>query len=147
MLPNNLVFYDRNQNTGGLGIIDLGGVSSKDGVQQTVMFTIPGEEPETKFIPIEKIDITYVGVGTATITVSITNKDEATHGGPFTDTIAVEVVEAAGEFVAFLNSDEGGSNIKGMTYGDGSQILIALILASMTACATIMLMSRRKNEI
>ena len=53
--------------------------------------------------------ITYVGVGTATVTVSITNKDEAAHGGPFTDTVQVEVLEAAGEFVAFLNSDEGGS--------------------------------------
>ena len=138
-------------------VIKLGGVSSKGGVQQTVMFTIPDEEPETKFIPVESIDITngdnlvglengqlqlnavtvparptlqkktwtssdesvvtvdeygvvtYVGVGTATVTVSITNKDEVTHGGPFTDTVTITVVEAAGEFVAFLNSDEGGS--------------------------------------
>ena len=137
-------------------LISLGGVSSKGGVQQTVMFTIPDEEPETHHIPVESIKITngnvigleggqlqlnaetvparptlqkktwvssneevvtvdeygkitYVGVGTATITVTITNKDEATHGGPFTDTITVEVVEAAGEFVAFLNSDEGGT--------------------------------------
>ncbi len=133
-------------------VIKLGGVSSKGGVQMTVMFTIPEEEPETQFIPVESIEIaggditgmvggklqlntvtvparptlqkktwtssdesvaivdnnglvTYVGVGKATITVSITNKDEATYGGPFTHTINVEVVEAAGEFVAFLNSD------------------------------------------
>ena len=138
-------------------VIPLGGVSAKGGVQQTVMFTIPDEEPETKHIPVESIDITngdkiigleggelkldvvtnplrptlqkkiwtssdesvvtvdefgkitYVGVGTATITVSITNKDEATHGGPFTDSIVVEVVESAGEFVAFLNNDEGAT--------------------------------------
>ena len=136
-------------------LIKLGDVATKGGVQQTVMFTIPDEEPETQQIPVESIDITngdsiiglvggelqlnavtnplrptlqkktwtssdetvvnvdqfgkltYVGIGTATITVSITNKDEATHGGPFTDTITVEVVEAAGEFMAFLNYDYG----------------------------------------
>ena len=138
-------------------MINLGGVSTKGGVQQTVMFVIPDEEPETHHIPVESIDITngdkiigleggqlkldvitnparptlqkktwtssdesvvtvdefgkltYVGVGTATITVSITNKDEEAHGGPFTDSIVVEVVEAAGEFVAFLNADENAT--------------------------------------
>ena len=137
-------------------VIKLGGVSSKGGVQMTVMFTIPEEEPETQFIPVESIEITngdvigleggqiqlnaltvparptlqkkiwtssdesvvtvdqsglitYVGVGKATITVSITNKDETAHGGPFTDTIEVEVLEAAGELVAFLNSDPQAS--------------------------------------
>ncbi len=137
--------------------IELGGVSAKGGVQLTVMFTIPDEEPETQFIPVEDIKITngdsvigleggqlqlnavttparptlqkktwtssdesvvtvdqngvitYVGAGKATVTVSITNKDEAAHGGPFTDTIEIEVLEAAGEFVAFLNSDSEGS--------------------------------------
>ncbi|MBQ5732423.1 MAG: Ig-like domain-containing protein, partial [Selenomonadaceae bacterium] len=53
--------------------------------------------------------MTYNGIGTATVTVSITNKDEATYGGPFTDSIEITVMEAAGEFVAFLNSDEEGS--------------------------------------
>ena len=53
--------------------------------------------------------MTYNGVGTATVTVSITNKDEATNGGPFTDSIEVTVMESAGAFVAFLNSDEGGT--------------------------------------
>jgi uncharacterized repeat protein (TIGR02543 family) len=138
-------------------LINLGGVSSKGGVQQTVMFTIPDVEPETHFIPVESIDITngdkiiglengqmkldvvtvparpsiqkktwtssdesvvtvdeygnltYVGIGTATITVSITNKDEVTHGGPFTDSVVVEVVEAAGDFVAFLNADDNAT--------------------------------------
>ena len=52
--------------------------------------------------------LTYVGVGTATVTVSITNKDEATYGGPFTDSIQVTVLESAGQFVAFLTSDENG---------------------------------------
>ena len=34
-------------------IIDIGDVGSKTGVEQTVMFTIPETEPETKFIPVE----------------------------------------------------------------------------------------------
>ena len=138
-------------------VMDLGDVSSKYGTQQTVMFSIPENEPETKTIPVESISIvgdetitglqgskiplsavtvpvrptittrtwtssdedivtvdhngivTCVSEGTATITVSITNKDEATYGGPFTDSIEVTVVESAGDFVAFLNSDEGGT--------------------------------------
>ncbi|MBQ8620728.1 MAG: InlB B-repeat-containing protein [Oscillospiraceae bacterium] len=138
-------------------LVDLGDVSSKYGTQQTIIFAIPDEEPETNVLPVESIDITngdsvvgleggslkletvtvparptvqtktwtssdesvvtvdaygnltYMGVGTATVTVSITNKDEATYGGPFTDTITVTVLESAGEFVAFLNSDEGGT--------------------------------------
>ena len=138
-------------------VVDLGGVSSKVHVQQTVLFTLPEVEPETNVLPVESIEITngerlvgleggsmklntvtvparptiqkktwtssdesvvtvdaygtmtYVGIGTATITVSITNKDEATYGGPFTDSIEITVKEAAGKFVAFLNADEGGS--------------------------------------
>ena len=138
-------------------VVDMGDVCSKQGAQQTVMFAIPENEPETKHLPVESIEITngdtitglkngsftlntvteparptvrtrtwtssnedvvtvdrngtmtYNGVGTATVTVSITNKDEAAHGGPFTDSIEVTVMESAGEFVAFLNSDEGGS--------------------------------------
>jgi len=138
-------------------VVDMGDVCSKQGAQQTVMFSIPDNEPETKVLPVESIDITngdamtglkggsftlntvtvparptvrtrtwtssddsivsvdrngtmtYNAVGTATITVSITNKDEATYGGPFTDSIEVTVMESAGEFVAFLNSDEGGT--------------------------------------
>ena len=138
-------------------VLDLGDVSSKQGTQQTVMFSIPENEPETQIIPVESIEIvgdeaitglrgsrislsavtvptrptvstrtwtssddsiltvdhsgtvTCVSEGTATITVSITNKDEATYGGPFTDSIEITVVESAGEFVAFLNSDEGGT--------------------------------------
>lgn len=139
-------------------IMDMGDVSSKAGVEQTVMFAIPDEEPETKQIPVESIDITngdsisglvggtaqlntvteparptvrtrtwtssdenvvkvdrfgvltYTGVGEATVTVSITNKDEATYGGPFTDSIKVTVYAAAGEMRAFLTSDDGGSS-------------------------------------
>ena len=138
-------------------VVDMGDVATKQGVQQTIMFAIPENEPETKHIPVESIEIlngetitglqggsvklsvstvpsrptiqaktwtssdesivsvdrygtmTYHNVGTATITVSITNKDEATYGGPFTDSIEVTVLEAAGDFVAFLNSDEEGS--------------------------------------
>ncbi|MBQ2920727.1 MAG: S8 family serine peptidase [Oscillospiraceae bacterium] len=138
-------------------VVDMGDVCSKQGAQQTVMFAIPENEPETNVLPVESIEIvdgdaitglkggsftlstvtvparptirtrtwtssdesvvsvdrngtlTYNGVGTATVTVSITNKDELTYGGPFTDSIQVTVQEAAGEFVAFLNSDEGGS--------------------------------------
>ncbi len=139
-------------------IMDMKDVSTKAGVEQTVMFAIPAEEPETTHIPVESIEIstgdsvvglvggtaqldtitvparptvrtrtwtssdesvvsvdrfgklTFNGVGTAEITVSITNKDEATHGGPFTDTVTVTVYEAAGRLEAFITSDdEGGS--------------------------------------
>ncbi len=139
-------------------IIDMGDVSTKEGVEQCVIFTIPENEPETNHIPVESITIDqgdaivglqggytqltatteplrptvqtrtwtssdesvvtvdragnleYVGVGTATITVSITNKDEATQGGPFTDSIEITVLEAAGEFVAFLAEDSMGTS-------------------------------------
>ncbi len=138
-------------------VVDMGDVCTKQGVQQTVMFAIPENEPETQVLPVESIEITngdaisglkggslklgtatvparptvqtktwtssdervvsvdrygtmtYNGVGTATVTVSITNKDEATYGGPFTDSIQITVLEAAGDFVAFLNSDENGT--------------------------------------
>ena len=138
-------------------VVDMGDVATKYGCQQTVMFAIPENEPETKHLPVESIEIvngetltglqggslklttvtvparptvqtrtwtssdesivsvdrtgtvSYNGIGTATITVSITNKDEATYGGPFTDSIEITVMESAGEFVAFLNSDEEGS--------------------------------------
>lgn len=136
--------------------IDIGDVSTKYGVEQTVIFTIPENEPEAKVIPVEAIEITngdltglmggtvqlntlttpkrptiravtwtssnedvvtvddygmmtYKGLGTATVTVSITNKDEATYGGPFTDSIEVTVLPSAGRFEAFLTADEGGS--------------------------------------
>ena len=139
-------------------VMDIGDVSTKSGVEQTIMFAIPENEPEAKQVPVESIQITngdkvqgliggtmqlntetvparpsvrtrtwksdnesvvkvdkigvatFVGEGTATITVSITNKDEAAHGGPFTDTIEVQVYEAAGKMEAFLGSDENGSN-------------------------------------
>ena len=138
-------------------VMNLGSVSSKQGTQQTVMFSIPENEPETQTIPVESISIvgneaitglqgakislsattvptrptittktwtssdesilsvdhngvvTCLSEGTATITVSITNKDEATYGGPFTDSVEITVVESAGDFVAFLNSDESGT--------------------------------------
>jgi len=138
-------------------VVDMGDVSTKAGTQQTILFSIPENEPETNVLPVQSIEITngdaitgleggsvklntvtvparptiqkktwtssdenvvtvdeygnlsYVGVGTATVTVSITNKDEATYGGPYTDSVEVTVLEAAGEFVAFLNADEGGS--------------------------------------
>ena len=79
--------------------------------------------------------LTYKGVGTATVTVSITNKDEATYGGPFTDSVEVTVLEAAGEFVAFLNTDEGGTSyydfwLKGNDYDlrhtNATQSMIAI---------------------
>ena len=150
-------------------VVDMGDVATKYGCQQTIMFAIPENEPETKHLPVESIEIvdgealtgleggsmklttatvparptvqtrtwtssdesvvsvdrtgtmTYNGIGTATVTVSITNKDEATYGGPFTDSIEITVMEAAGDFVAFLNSDEEGSKyydfwLKGKDY-------------------------------
>ena len=138
-------------------VVDMGDVATKYGCQQTVMFAIPENEPETKHLPVESIEIingetltglqggslklttitvparptvqtrtwtssdesivsvdrtgtvSYNGIGTATITVSITNKDEATYGGPFTDSIEITVMESAGDFVAFLNADENGT--------------------------------------
>ena len=111
-------------------IVDIGDVASKDGVEMTAMFTIPENEPETKRISVEGIEITngdsalglvggqlrlntqttpqrptvrtrtwstsdpsvvtvdgfgvmtFQGVGTAEVTVSITNKDPETEGGP-----------------------------------------------------------------
>ena len=138
-------------------VVDMGDVATKYGCQQTIMFAIPENEPETRHLPVESIEITngealtglqggslklttvtvparptvqtrtwtssdesvvsvdrtgtmtYNGIGTATITVSITNKDEATYGGPFTDSIEITVMESAGSFVAFLAEDENGS--------------------------------------
>ncbi len=138
-------------------IVKLGNVSTKQGVEQTVIFTIPENEPETKQIPVEGIEITngesifgleggtlqlkavttparptvqaktwttsnpdvvtvdrlgkltYTGVGTATVTVSISNKNPE-DGGPFTDSIQVTVYEAAGNLEAFLAYDENGTS-------------------------------------
>lgn len=135
--------------------MDMGDVSTKAGVEQTVMFAIPDEEPEAQVIPVESIEITngdkvqglvggrlqlttetvparpsirtrkwissdenvvtvdkygvltYTGTGTATVTVSITNRDPEADGGPFTDTIDVQVYEATGDMTAFLSSDTG----------------------------------------
>lgn len=137
-------------------IMKIGNVSTKAGVEQTAMFTIPANEPETKQIPVESIEITngdniyglvggtaqletittptrptvrtctwessdegvvkvdrsgvltYTGVGTATVTATIANKNPE-DGGPFSDTISVTVYEAAGEMAAFLTSDSTGS--------------------------------------
>ena len=134
-------------------IVDIGDVSTKSGVEQTAMFTIPENEPETKQIPVKSIEITngdsvsglvggtaklttltdpvrptvqaktwttsnadvvtvdrfgnlsFNGVGTATVTVSISNKNPE-DGGPFTDTITVRVYEAAGKLDAFINADD-----------------------------------------
>lgn len=139
-------------------VVDIGDVASKDGVEMTAMFTIPENEPETKRISVEGIEITngesilglvggqlqlntqttplrptvrtrtwttsdpsvvtvdsfgvmtFQGVGTAEVTVSITNKDPETEGGPFTDTIQVEVLEAGGELIGFVGYDMGGSS-------------------------------------
>lgn len=109
-------------------IVKIGNVSTKSGVESTAMFTIPENEPETKHIPVEGIEITngdsvtalsaarcssipsrprrptvrtrtwtsndpdvvtvdrfgvatFHGVGTATVTVSITNKNPEVEGG------------------------------------------------------------------
>lgn len=138
-------------------IIDLGGISGNGGTEQTAMFTIPVDEPETQYIQVEDIQITngetitgliggslllntrttplrpsanakqwkssdesvvkvdhfgrmtYVGEGTATVTVTISNKGENV-AGPFSDTITVNVYPAAGELTAFLAYDEEGTN-------------------------------------
>lgn len=134
-------------------IVDLGDISSKAGTECTILFTIPENEPETRHIPVEGIEITngesvsgiaggtlqlgtattpsrptvqtrtwtsdnenvvtvdrngkltFVGVGEATVTVSITNKDETVDGGPFKDTVKVHVYESSGTLKAFLTND------------------------------------------
>lgn len=136
-------------------IIDMGDVSTKAGVEQTVIFTIPDNEPETQIIPVESITITngesavglaggtlqlnvvteplrptnqvktwvssdeevvvvdrfgkltFIGIGTATVTVTTKNKNDDTL---YTDSIEITVLEAAGEFKAFLNLDQGGTS-------------------------------------
>lgn len=147
--PLNLVYFE----WGRAQVINLGSVSSKAGVEQTVLFTIPDEEPETNIIRIEGIEIaegeatgglaggskqlhavttperptvrakvwtsadesiatvdqfgtvTFISVGTTTITVTTTDKT----GDVFTDSIEVTVLPAAGEMQAFLSYDDGGS--------------------------------------
>lgn len=136
-------------------VVKLGNVSSKDGVEQTVMFTIPAEEPETHYIPVESLSITngssvtglvggelqlntstvparpstqnktwtssdesvvtvdqfgkltYTGVGTATVTATITKN--TADGNPITASINVTVLEAAGRMEAFLCDDINGT--------------------------------------
>ena len=53
---------------------------------------------------------TFHGVGTATVTVSITNKNPEVEGGPFTDSIDVTVYASAGTFLSFLNDDQNGGS-------------------------------------
>ncbi len=137
-------------------LVDMGDVSTKEGVEQCVLFTIPENEPETNHIAVSGIEIdqgekivgleggasqltatttplrptvqtrtwtssdesvvtvdrngnvSYVGVGTATVTVSIANK--GAEDTPYTDTIEIEVLPAAGEFVAFLAEDYAGTS-------------------------------------
>lgn len=148
---------EKNLNETTTQIIDLGGVSSSAGVEQTAMFTIPEAEPETHYIMVEDIEITngealtglvggsvqlktqtapirpsattrewksdneavakvdhfgnvsFVGEGTANVTVTIRNKGENVPG-PFSDTIKINVYPAAGELVAFMAYDEWGSH-------------------------------------
>ncbi len=136
-------------------VMNIGNVSTKEGVQQTAMFTIPDNEPATNYIKVTDIKITngnitglkggtlqlntkttptrptanakvwtsenpdivsvdrfgkitFNKVGKTKITVSVQNKGNDT--STFTDTIEVEVKEAAGELIAFLAYDEGGSS-------------------------------------
>lgn len=138
-------------------VVDIGDVSTKAGVEQTVIFTIPENEPETHYIPIESMtvtsardvkglvggvgkvtvsttpsrpsvlrkaftssdenvvvvdnfgNLTYTGVGTATVTCTMQNRpnEDGTPGQVFSDSITVTVYEAAGDFAAFLSYDTG----------------------------------------
>ena len=144
---------DENPTADTTEIIELGAVSSDAGTEQTVMFTIPDVEPETKYIQVEDIQITngetltglvggsmllktvttplrptanakqwkssdesvvrvdhfgnmtFVGEGTAVVTVTISNRGENV-AGPFSDSVTVNVYPAAGEMAAFLAYDE-----------------------------------------
>ena len=152
--PLNLVIVTNDWGYVRANVINMGAVSSKAGAEQTVLFTIPENEPETQIIPIEGMEIangdkisglvggkkqlnavttparptvntkvwtsanesvatvdqfgvvTLVSVGMTTITVTTTDKD----GSVFTDSIEVTVLPAAGEMVAFLAYDDGGTN-------------------------------------
>lgn len=59
-------------------IVKVGGVSSDAGVEQTVMFTIPEVEPETKYLQVEDIEITQGDTMTAIIGGSMTLKTRTT---------------------------------------------------------------------
>lgn len=52
-------------------VMDLGDVSSRSGVEQTAMFTIPENEPETNYIPVENLWLTngdtYTGLAGAQV--------------------------------------------------------------------------------
>ena len=148
---------EENVNESTTQIIDLGGVSSSAGVEQTAMFIIPEVEPETHYVMVEGIEITngeeitglvggtvslktkttparpsattkewksdnekvakvdhfgnvsFVGEGTANVTVTVRNKGENVPG-PFSDTVKINVYSSAGEFVAFMANDQGGSS-------------------------------------
>lgn len=152
--PLNLVVITNEYGWINANVINLGSVSSKAGVEQTVLFTIPENEPETNVIAIKDIEIangdlvtglqggtkqldavttparptvrakvwtsadesivtvdqfgvvTFVNVGTTTITVTTTDKD----GSVYTDSIEITVLPAAGEMTAFLAYDEGGTD-------------------------------------
>ena len=152
--PLNLVVITNEWGMTRANVINMGSISSKAGAEQTVLFTIPENEPETQIIPIEGIEIangemmsglvggskqlnavttptrptvrakvwtsadesiatvdqfgvvTFVNVGTTTITVTTTDKNGAT----FTDSIDITVLPAAGEMTAFLAYDDGGTN-------------------------------------
>lgn len=61
-------------------------------------------------VEVDKFGVmTFKNPGRAEVTVSITNRDEQVDGGPFTDTVDVEVFQASGEMEAFLANDVGGS--------------------------------------
>ena len=138
-------------------IINLGGVGGSSGVEQTAMFTIPAQEPETIYIQADSIQITngetltgltggslqlttrtepvrpstyarewessntevvqidrfgrmsFVGEGTATVKVTVRNKGNNPKPA-CTDTVTVNVYPAAGQFAAFLTSDESASS-------------------------------------
>ena len=134
-------------------VMDLGDVSSRSGVEQTAMFTITENEPETNYIPVEDLwlttgetytglagaqvqlqtsteparptvqkrtwssdntdvatvdafgKVTLVDVGTATITVSLTDRD----GTVYSDSITFTVLPAVGSMAAFMARDDDGS--------------------------------------
>ena len=51
--------------------------------------------------------LTYIGVGTATVTATISKN--TVDGKPITASVEVTVLESAGKIDAFLNNDEGGT--------------------------------------
>lgn len=88
---------EENLNESTTQIIDLGGVSSNAGVEQTAMFIIPDVEPETHYIQVEDIEITNGEALTGLVGGSVLLKTQTT---PLRPSATTKVWESDNESVA-----------------------------------------------